>query len=269
MLKNYLELLKKGLESFSHLGKNGSWIDYLSTIKYEFLILLIGIGIIIGAFLICIGPYFYNKFANKKANKLSGKNIADLVLKKLINFVHYLGDLNYNLIINDKDFFNPQKIDFERNIKYATEKEMDAIINAISKFQTKLLQNHYYDLTISSNLSCVNNLLQTYNNGDNKNINDLLIDTIKQLYQLRIDCINMRDHNAEDVLKKFTTAEEFSKITKQMNKINDLASTKEISLINCVDNIFNKKYYVCKIALLLAFYIPYIMVVVPLLMMLF
>lgn len=269
MLKNYLELLKKGIESFSHLGKNGSWIDYLSTIKYEFLILLIGIGIIIGAFLICIGPYFYNKFASRKANALSGKNIADLATKRLVNLGTWLSNLNYNLIINDKDFFNVKNWDFEKNIKNATSKEKDAIIDAISKFRNKLVEFNYYDLTIASNFSCVNNLLQTYEN--NKNIDDLLVDTIRKLYQLHIDCINMRIHNVEEILKNFTTIEEYSKVTKQVNKINELKTNEEKTSLALMDyiNIFNKKYYVYKTLLLLMFYIPYIIVVVPLLMMLF
>lgn len=268
MLKNYLELLKKGIESFSHLGKNGSWIDYLSTIKYEFLILLIGIGIIIGTFLICIGPYFYNKFANRKANALSGKNITDLATKRLANLTFWLSNLNYNLIINDKDFFTVDNKEFDKNIKNLTQKEKNAIIDAISKFRNKLVEFNYYDLTIASNFSCVNNLLQTYKN--NKNIDDLLVDTIRKLYQLRIDCINMRVH-IEKFLKNFTTIEEFSKITKQMNKINELKTNGEnpsLALMDCI-NVFNKKYYVCKTLLLLVFYIPYIIVVVPLLMMLF
>ena len=76
MLNKYLELLKKGIESFKHLGRNSSWLDYLHTIRYEFLILFIILITIAAVILIIITPTIGTHKINKlfKTKKLELQN---------------------------------------------------------------------------------------------------------------------------------------------------------------------------------------------------
>ena len=37
MIKKYLDLLTQAIDSFKHLGRGNSWIDYFHTVGFEFL----------------------------------------------------------------------------------------------------------------------------------------------------------------------------------------------------------------------------------------
>lgn len=57
MIKKYLNLLTQAIDSFKHLGRGNSWIDYFHTVGFEFLLLLITVISIAGIFIILFGPY--------------------------------------------------------------------------------------------------------------------------------------------------------------------------------------------------------------------
>lgn len=57
MIKKYLNLLTQAIDSFKHLGRGNSWIDYFRTVGFEFLILLITVISIAGIFIMLFGPY--------------------------------------------------------------------------------------------------------------------------------------------------------------------------------------------------------------------
>lgn len=91
MLNKYLELLKKGIESFKHLGRNSSWLDYLHTIRYEFLILFI-ILITIAAVILIITTPTIGTHIEEKLNALDYKISSSTKNGKFSQAYSYKGE---------------------------------------------------------------------------------------------------------------------------------------------------------------------------------
>jgi hypothetical protein len=128
MIKKYLNLLTQAIDSFKHLGRGNSWIDYFHTVGFEFLLLLITVISIAGIFIILFGPY---KGTIKIKRYFMGKlNLPCEHLKKYSQYIQSayekLGSIYYtiNSPLYDKIFEKDndaknyfQKIDFNSTIE--------------------------------------------------------------------------------------------------------------------------------------------------------
>lgn len=128
MIKKYLDLLTQAIDSFKHLGRGNSWIDYFHTVGFEFLLLLITVISIAGIFIILFGPY---KGTIKIKRYFMGKlNLPCEHLKKYSQYIQSayekLGSIYYtiNSPLYDKIFEKDndaknyfQKIDFNSTIE--------------------------------------------------------------------------------------------------------------------------------------------------------
>ena len=128
MIKKYLDLLTQAIDSFKHLGRGNSWIDYFHTVGFEFLLLLITVISIAGIFIIIFAPY---KGTIKIKRYFIGKlNLPCEHLKKYSQYIQSaykkLGDIYYtiNSPLYDKIFEKDsdaksyfQKIDFNSTIE--------------------------------------------------------------------------------------------------------------------------------------------------------
>lgn len=128
MIKKYLNLLTQAIDSFKHLGRGNSWIDYFHTVGFEFLLLLITVISIAGIFIILFGPY---KGTIKIKRYFMGKlNLPCEHLKKYSQYIQSayekLGSIYYtiNSLLYDKIFEKDndaknyfQKIDFNSTIE--------------------------------------------------------------------------------------------------------------------------------------------------------
>lgn len=128
MIKKYLNLLTQAIDSFKHLGRGNSWIDYFHTVGFEFLLLLITVISIAGIFIILFGPY---KGTIKIKRYFMGKlNLPCEHLKKYSQYIQSayekLGSIYYtiNSSLYDKIFEKDndaknyfQKIDFNSTIE--------------------------------------------------------------------------------------------------------------------------------------------------------
>lgn len=128
MIKKYLNLLTQAIDSFKHLGRGNSWIDYFHTVGFEFLLLLITVISIAGIFIILFGPY---KGTIKIRRYFMGKlNLPCEHLKKYSQYIQSayekLGSIYYtiNSPLYDKIFEKDndaknyfQKIDFNSTIE--------------------------------------------------------------------------------------------------------------------------------------------------------
>lgn len=128
MIKKYLNLLTQAIDSFKHLGRGNSWIDYFHTVGFEFLLLLITVISIAGIFIILFGPY---KGTIKIKRYFMGKlNLPCEHLKKYSQYIQSayekLGSIYYtinsplydNIFEKDNDAKNYfQKIDFNSTIE--------------------------------------------------------------------------------------------------------------------------------------------------------
>jgi hypothetical protein len=128
MIKKYLNLLTQAINSFKHLGRGNSWIDYFHTVGFEFLLLLITVISIAGIFIILFGPY---KGTIKIKRYFMGKlNLPCEHLKKYSQYIQSayekLGSIYYtiNSPLYDKIFEKDndaknyfQKIDFNSTIE--------------------------------------------------------------------------------------------------------------------------------------------------------
>lgn len=128
MIKKYFNLLTQAIDSFKHLGRGNSWIDYFHTVGFEFLLLLITVISIAGIFIILFGPY---KGTIKIKRYFMGKlNLPCEHLKKYSQYIQSayekLGSIYYtiNSPLYDKIFEKDndaknyfQKIDFNSTIE--------------------------------------------------------------------------------------------------------------------------------------------------------
>lgn len=128
MIKKYLNLLTQAIDSFKHLGRGNSWIDYFHTVGFEFLLLLITVISIAGIFIILFGPY--KGTINMKRYFMGKLNLPCEHLKKYSQYIQSayekLGSIYYtiNSPLYDKIFEKDndaknyfQKIDFNSTIE--------------------------------------------------------------------------------------------------------------------------------------------------------
>ena len=269
MINKYLNLLTQAINSFKNLGRGNSLIDYFHTVGFEFLLLLITVISIAGIFIIIFGPY---KGTIKIKRYFMGKlNLPCEHLKKYSQYIQSayekLGDI-YNTISsplydkifekdNDaKNYF--QKIDFNSTIE-----EIRNLLN-----NTALLKMPASGSDII-NLDQFNIILEKINNissiSDAKNAK-LIVNNFKTAldkygveYNKTLSFKNFYYGYNEFIKNKYLT-KGFVNYMKEKCNIN----------IDPVDLIKKRKKANIKIGITLTvFYIIYILIVAPLVMMLF
>ena len=97
MLQKYIELLKNGIDAVTNLSfQNATFMDYLTAVGYEFLILLLGVLMLAGVAAALALPYLLltktNEWFNKKIEEIYSKRAPWdnlLSLKSIYNCSSY------------------------------------------------------------------------------------------------------------------------------------------------------------------------------------
>ena len=146
MLNKYLELLKKGIESFKHLGRNSSWLDYLHTIRYEFLILFIILITIAAVILIIITP----TIGTHKINKLfKTKSTYEKIKKFILSYSDLLNNMHDNFVYK----YSENQYEFCRQ-------SINKLINSIENILNyDCITDNEYLIYLNNSLSNIKTLL--------------------------------------------------------------------------------------------------------------
>lgn len=270
MLNKYLELLKKGIESFKHLGRNSSWLDYLHTIRYEFLILFIILITIAAVILIITTP----TIGTHKINKLFKKKSTYEKIKKFI--------LLYNDLLNsmvDKFVYKYSENQYE-----FCKQSINKLINSIENILNyDCITDNEYLIYLNNSLSNIKTLLSDpatmtcYKNQKDIEKTELYIQikNLKAQYKSQIvmhgqlkgfECFKNRLYGICDY-------NDFLYFISAFPEINNLFKNIKIFKNKKIDLIDTKKYHIKNICLkvlsLASLYIIYGIFIIPLIMMLF
>ena len=250
MLKKYLELLKKGIDSFSSLGKNGNWHDYFNTVRLEFIILAIGVAIIVGIILLCVVPFFYNKFTEKKAMQLSKYGIWQKIENNYISYKTYLSCELSNIANNVHELelgilTHDNRNEIVKIIKKLSRKNKNDIRIILKEVLDYLKRNEYDTINIENIFSMAPDSIE-----ETEAIADILV-KITDILTLKL--------LPGQIIEKFATNEEKVILGNTLAIIKEKKST----------DFLKKKYNVYKGIMLTVFYILYAMFIIPLIMMLF
>lgn len=275
MIKKYLDLLTQAIDSFKHLGRGNSWIDYFHTVGFEFLLLLITVISIAGIFIILFGPY-------KGTIKIKGYFIKKLNLpcKHLEKYSQYIqsaykkmGDIYYTINsplydkifeknIDVKSYF--KGINFNGTIKDVRDLLNNAALLKIPASNSNIITNHTGNIGDELNviLEKLNNISSISDAKNAKNIvSDFKIELGKygieynETLSFRKPCYNYNEFKDNEYLTKG-----FVNYMKEKCNMD----------INPVDLIEKRTKANIKIGIILAaFYTVYVLIVAPLVMMLF
>lgn len=269
MINKYLNLLTQAIDSFKNLGRGNSWIDYFHTVGFEFLLLLITVISIAGIFIIIFGPY---KGTIKIKRYFMGKlNLPCEHLKKYSQYIqsayeklggiyHTINNPLYDKIFekdNDaKSYF--QKIDFNSTIEEIRDLLNNAALLKIPASGSDIINLEQFNIILEN----INNISSI---SDAKNAR-IIVNNFKTAlkkygveYNETLSFKNSYYGYNEFIESKYLT-KGFVNYMKEKCNIN----------IDPVDLIKKRKKANIKIGITLTvFYIIYILIVAPLVMMLF
>lgn len=261
MINKYLQLLRKAIESFNHLGRGNSWSDYFQTVGLECLVLLIGIATIAGIILVLFAPYKGTTGIKMLMQKRLRK--YDKVKEFLNEYKKDVADVKNNIYRITSDLI-PSYISEITRITQATYISSDR-----RKEQRKDIEEKYL-YQYNENMAFCRNLLDKYNMFDN--------DKIKEAFKMFENIKGFDIYTINNVIKKFT--DEFNKYNPNgINKKENPAFT--IYIASALKDKFGVGYSLTEInkaekknkiytnCLLGTFYVLYAIMVVPLIMMLF